>query len=142
RGRPEEGIAVVAGRGGGIEVDRGQPAHAGVDPVHPAPAGQQGGQLGLPGGDPLQGRRGEGQAFAAPGHRLNRLPGQVGGTGQGDHWRSTVRAVWLSEDVDMVAPPACAWAVDTLRGSLPHYATTFGSGAQRTGGGSLSGSNP
>jgi osmoprotectant transport system ATP-binding protein len=26
----------------------------------------------------------------------------------------------------MVAPPACVWTVDTLRGTLPHYATTWG----------------
>jgi hypothetical protein len=103
----------VAGLGRRVEVDRGQPAHAGVDPVDPGPAGQQGGQLGLPGHDQLQGRRMEGQRLAAPGHRLDRLPGQVTGTGQDNHGHSFVMAVWLSKDVDMVAPPACARAVDT-----------------------------
>jgi translation initiation factor IF-2 len=112
-GPAQEQVALVAGLGRRVEIDRGQPAHAGVDAVHPGPAGQQGGQLGLPGGDPLQGRRVQGQPLAAPGHRLDRLPGQVAGTGQDRHCRPAVGAVWLSEDVDMVAPPACAWTVDT-----------------------------
>jgi hypothetical protein len=103
----------VTGLGRRVEVDRGQPAHAGADPVHPGPAGQESGQLGLPGRDPLQGRRVQDQPLTAPGHRLDRLAGQVAGAGQGDHGRPAVGTIWLSEDVDMVAPPACARAVDT-----------------------------
>jgi hypothetical protein len=112
-GPAQQEVALVAGLSRRVEVDRGQPAHAGADPVDPGPAGQQRRQLGLAGRDPLQGRRGQGQRLAAPGHRLDRLPGQVAGTGQDNYRHSFVMAVWLSKDVDMVAPPACARAVDT-----------------------------
>jgi hypothetical protein len=60
--------------------------------------------VGLAGGHPLQGRRGQGQLLAAPGHRLDRLPGQVAVPGQEDRWRTPVGPVWLGLEVDMVAP--------------------------------------
>jgi hypothetical protein len=91
----EQEVPLVALLGGRVEVDRGQPAHAGADPVDPGPAGQQGRQLGLPGGDPLHGRLGQRQPLTAPGHRLDRLPAQVAVPGQSDHWLCVVVAVWL-----------------------------------------------
>jgi hypothetical protein len=102
----QEEVALVVGLGGRVEVDRGQPARAGADPVDPRPAGQQPGQLVPPGRHPGQGRRVQGQPFAAPGHGLDRLPGQVAVAGEGDHRRpgTNVGPLWLGEEVDMVAP--------------------------------------
>src|SRR4029450_2993323 len=78
-----------------------------ADPVDARPGGQQRRQLGLTGGDPLQGRRSKGQPLPPPGPRPDRPPGQVLVPGQGDHWRTAVGPVWLGREVDMVAPPAC-----------------------------------
>jgi hypothetical protein len=100
----EEEISLVVGLCGRVQVDRGQPARAGADPVDALPAGQQPRQLGLAGGHPLQGRRGQGQLLAAPGRRLDSFPGQVAVPGQEDHWRTPVGPVWLGLEVDMVAP--------------------------------------
>jgi hypothetical protein len=60
------------------------------------PARQQGEQLGLPGGDPLQGRGRQGQPLATPGDRLHHLAGQVAVAAERDQGgRSSVGAVWL-----------------------------------------------
>jgi hypothetical protein len=67
----------VAGLRRLVQVDAGEEAHAGVDPVDAGTTRQQGEQLGLPGGDPLQGGRRQGQPLAAPGDRLHRLACQV-----------------------------------------------------------------
>jgi hypothetical protein len=103
-GPAQQQVALVLLPGRRRQVDRGQPARARADPVDARPGGQQRRQLGLAGGDPLQGRRRKGQALAAPGHRLDRLPGQVLVPGQGDHWRTAVGPLWLGSEVDMVAP--------------------------------------
>jgi hypothetical protein len=100
-----------------VEVDGGEEAHAGVDPVDAGAARQQGEQLGLAGGDPLKGRRRQRQPLATPGDRLHRLAGQVAVTAERDQGgRSSVGAVWLGWKVECT--------VDTLRATLPHYATT------------------
>jgi hypothetical protein len=103
-GPAQEEISLMVGLGRRGQVDRGQPARARADPVDAGPGVEQRRQLGLAGRDPLQQRRGQGQPPAAPGHRLDRLPGQVLVAGQGDHWPTVVRPVWLGGEVDMVAP--------------------------------------
>jgi len=95
----------VAGLGLGVEVDRGQPAHAGVDPVDAGPPASSAASSACPAA--TRSRAAGARASRAPPQATASTASRIRSRGPARviTRRSVVAAVWLSEDVDMVALP-------------------------------------